>query len=260
VVELTRSEVMGIGIDRVRECDVVARVLDGLEQGRGGRIVTPNVDILRQATRDRELRELLAAAELVVADGAPVVWASHLQGTPLPERVAGATMMVSLCAAAADARRSVFLLGGTPGTGEVAAERLRDRHPGLECDWHCPPYGFERSEQALAEVEDALDRSRPDIVFCGFGFPKQERLMQRLAPRFPGVWFCGVGASIGFVAGEFRRAPEWVQRSGFEWLYRLGQEPRRLFSRYVVHDMPFALRLFGDALRRRWGLGSTPGA
>jgi N-acetylglucosaminyldiphosphoundecaprenol N-acetyl-beta-D-mannosaminyltransferase len=251
-----RADVMGIGIDNVREHEVVDHVFSCLDLGRGGRIVTPNVDILRQVQRDLELRRLLESADIVVADGAPVVWASHIQGTPLSGRIAGATMVWSLSAGAAATGRRVFLLGGTPGTGPIAAARLQSKHPGLVCDWHSPPYGFERSKDAITDLVSALATSRPDVVFCGFGFPKQERLMQRLAGIFPATWFCGVGAGIGFAAGEHRRAPVWMQQYGLEWLYRLGQEPQRLFARYIVHDVPFAVQLLGHAVIRRWELAA----
>jgi N-acetylglucosaminyldiphosphoundecaprenol N-acetyl-beta-D-mannosaminyltransferase len=252
MIEATaRRDVMGVGIDCVTQRDVVEHVLENLELGKGGRIVTPNVDILRQVVQHQALRPLVQSAELVIADGAPVVWASHLQGTPLPERIAGATMMLSLTDAAARSDRSVFLLGGPPGAAEQAAKNLRASHRDLSCGWHYPPYGFERSKPAIEALVYSLADSQPDIVFCGFGFPKQERLMARLHELFPKTWFCGAGAAISFAAGDLTRAPEVLQRMGLEWLHRLVHEPRHLFIRYVVHDVPFTLLLLGDALRRR---------
>ena len=252
MIEATsRRDLMGVGIDCVTQREVVDHVFESLDAGRGGRIVTPNVDILRQVVHQRELRPLVQSAELVIADGVPVVWASHLQGTPLPERIAGANIMLSLIGTAATSGRSVFLLGGSPGTAEHATEHLRSRHVGLACDWHCPPYGFERSKPAIEQLVLALADSQPDIVFCGFGFPKQERLMARLYDLFPDTWFCGVGAALAFVAGDLTRAPDVLQRMGLEWLHRLVHEPRHLFVRYVVQDMPFAVQLLGTSLRRR---------
>lgn len=247
-----RSEIMGVGVDCVRQHEVVDHVLGCLDRGEGGRIVTPNVDILRQITSQRALRPLIQSADIVVADGAPVVWASRLQGTPLPERIAGATMVWALSAGAARAGRRVFLLGGPPGSAEAAARRLARTYSPLACDSHCPPFGFEHSDAAIADLVEAVARSQPDIVFCGLGFPKQERLMVRLSELFPSTWFCGVGAGIGFAAGDLTRAPVWMQNCGLEWLYRLGQEPERLFSRYIVHDVPFTVVLLSQALRRRW--------
>lgn len=242
---------MGVGIDCVTQREVIDHVFESLGAGTGGRIVTPNVDILRQVVHQRELRHLVQAADLVIADGAPVVWASHLQGTPLPERIAGASIMLSLIDTAAREDRSVFLLGGSPGAARHAAAALRTRYAGLIVDHHCPPLGFERSKPAIEELVLALADVQPDLVFCGFGFPKQERLMARLHELFPGTWFCGVGGAISFVAGDLTRAPEVLQRMGLEWLHRLVQDPRHLFARYVVHDVPFALQLLGSSLRRR---------
>jgi len=97
---------------------------------------------------------------------------------------------------------------------------------------------------AYNSVADALTAAQPDIIFVGLGFPKQERLIETLRPLLPRSWFLGIGVSFSFVAGEIKRAPLWVQRVGLEWLHRMLQEPGRLFKRYVIHDLPFALRLF----------------
>jgi N-acetylglucosaminyldiphosphoundecaprenol N-acetyl-beta-D-mannosaminyltransferase len=246
-----RREIMGVGIDCVRHDEVVEHVFRRLAEGRGGRIVTPNVDILRQVNQYAELRNLIESADVVVADGAPLVWASRLQGTPLPERIAGATLLGDLCTVAGFAHRRVFLLGGAPGVAALAARRLRAAMPELECGSHCPPLGFEHSRDHLRELVGAIAAARADVVFCGFGFPKQERLMARLCEVFPRAWFCAAGGALAFTAGVKPRAPEWVQQAGFEWLHRLVHEPDRLFARYVVHDMPFAVQLLGHSLRRR---------
>jgi N-acetylglucosaminyldiphosphoundecaprenol N-acetyl-beta-D-mannosaminyltransferase len=247
-----RCTVMGVDIDCVTEHEVSDRVIERLETGGGGRIVTPNVDILRQVVRQPQLRELIESAEIVVADGAPILWASRLQGTPLPERVPGSDLIWSLSAAARDAGRSIFLLGGPPGAAEAAADRLRSAYEGLVvAGCYSPPLGFEHSESNLRALRAALDAAEPDITFCGFGFPKQEQLMSDLARTHPRTWFVAVGAGIAFAAGTAHRAPEWMQRSGLEWLHRLIREPRRLFRRYVVHGLPFAVRLAGRAIRDR---------
>jgi N-acetylglucosaminyldiphosphoundecaprenol N-acetyl-beta-D-mannosaminyltransferase len=249
---------MGVGIDCVTEHEVSDRVIESLETGSGGRIVTPNVDILRQVVRQPRLRDLIESAEIVVADGAPILWASRLQGTPLPERVPGSGLIWSLSAAARDAGRSIFLLGGPPGAAEAAADRLRSAYEGLVvAGCYCPPLGFERSESSSRALRAALDAAEPDITFCGFGFPKQEHLMSDLARTHPRTWFVAVGAGIAFAAGTAHRAPEWMQRSGLEWLHRLIQEPRRLFRRYLVRGVPFVAQLAVGAIRDRRTRGTA---
>ncbi|WP_233162853.1 WecB/TagA/CpsF family glycosyltransferase [Glycomyces salinus] len=252
----SRIRIGGIGIDPVSEREAVERVMAALESGRGGQIVTPNVDILAAARRSRAARALVEAAELAVADGAPLVWASKLAGTPLPQRVAGSDLVWSLSEAAAERGLKVALLGGTPDGAarptEHAAEILEARYPGLKAvgAW-CPPMGFDRDESQWRALVDRFGAADPDLVYVGLGFPKQEHVIARLRAVAPGAWFLGCGASIDFIAGYRRRAPKWMQRSGTEWLFRLASEPRRLARRYLLTDLPVAVRLLADAAGQR---------
>lgn len=247
-----RVELSGVRFDRLTEDDVIGRVVAALRTGRGGTIVTPNIDILRQVRQDRDARGYVEAASLVVADGAPLIWASRLRGTALPERVAGSDLIWSLSAALAAERRSAYLLGGAPGAATRAAEVLAARYPGLRiAGTDCPPYGFADDPPALAAACAAVRAAAPDVAYIGLGFPKQEKLIALLAPELPGTWFVGCGAAIAFAAGLARRAPRWMQRTGLEWLHRLATEPRRLARRYLVHDLPFAFRLLTTSLLRR---------
>ena len=234
----------GVAFDAVTEGDVVDQVMDELAHGRGGRIITPNVDILRLVGRQREARDHVEAATVVVADGAPLIWASRLAGRPLPVRVPGSDLIWSLSKALGEQSRSVFLLGGEPGTADKAADVLTERFPGLKVVGHTSPaFGFDtRPDEYAATCQEVVD-AQPDLVFVGLGFPKQERVIARLRESMPRTWFMGCGAAIGFVAGTHRRAPLWMQRSGLEWAHRLGSEPGRLMRRYLVHDLPFAARL-----------------
>lgn len=246
---------MGLPLDRLDHGDLVQLFLEGVRAGRGGWIVTPNLDVLRQFTADAGSRELVLAASHRVADGQPIVWASRLAGTPVPERVPGSDLVLSLPEAAARAGVSVFLLGGSPGVAADAARRLQALNPGLQhVGSYCPPFGFEDDPGELDRIKDALRAARPTLVLVGLGFPKQERLIRTLRPEFPGAWFAGVGISLSFLTGDQSRAPTMLQRLGLEWMHRLLHEPRRLFRRYVVRGLPFSCRLFGWALAQRlWG-------
>jgi N-acetylglucosaminyldiphosphoundecaprenol N-acetyl-beta-D-mannosaminyltransferase len=240
---------MGLGFAAVSERDTIEHVLDGVAGGRGGWVCPANLDVLRQWRASAELRELVARADLVVADGMPLIWAGGLQGSPLPERVAGSTLVGSLCEEAARAGASVFLLGGNPGTAEAAADELASRAPGLRvAGTLCPPFGFERDPAAMAAIEDALRVAAPDVVFVGLGFPKQERLIVELRERLADAWFVSCGISFSFVAGEIHRAPRIVQRLGLEWLHRMVQEPKRLCRRYLLQGLPFLCRLMLSVL------------
>lgn len=251
-----RVRIGGEWFDAITEEAVADRVVRALEVGRGGRIVTPNVDILRLARRSAEVRGFLADASLVVADGMPLVWASRLAGTPLPERVTGSSLIWTISAALGRARRSIFVLGGQPAPmydgAQRAAAALAASCPGLQvAGHHAPPFGFERDPSTYALVLKEVVAAEPDFVFVGLGFPKQERVICDLRPELPSTWFLGCGAAVAFVAGEVRRAPFWMQRSGLEWAHRLAQEPGRLASRYLAHDAPYAMKLLARAVVQR---------
>lgn len=243
-----RIRLMGMPIDPLTGEQVISTVLRGLAAGRGGWVITPNLDQLRSFRREPELRPMFDGADLVLADGMPLVWASRVQRTPLPERVAGSDLIGSLTKAASRRGRSVFMLGGNPGAAELAAERLCELNPRLRvAGVCCPPRGFEHHIEEIERIAREIEAARPDIVYVGLGFPKQEQLIARMRASFPAIWFLGVGVSLSFVGGDIERAPGWMQGAGLEWLHRLVKEPRRLFRRYVVHGMPFALNLMTHA-------------
>jgi N-acetylglucosaminyldiphosphoundecaprenol N-acetyl-beta-D-mannosaminyltransferase len=244
---------MGLDVAAVSERDTINYVLDALVRERGGWICPANLDVLRQWRDSADVRELVAAADLVVADGMPLVWAGELQGSPLPERVAGSSLILSLTAAAADAGASVFFLGGNPGTADAAVARLTTLSPQLRlAGTLCPPFGFDRDPAWLDRIEQLLRDKSPDIVYVGLGFPKQERLIAALRGRLPTTWFISCGVSFSFVAGEIPRAPAAMQRLGLEWLHRMAQEPKRLYRRYLFHGIPFLVQLLVSALAFRF--------
>ncbi|WP_285703921.1 WecB/TagA/CpsF family glycosyltransferase [Microtetraspora sp. NBRC 16547] len=253
-----RVPVAGVELDPLTEDEVVTRVFEALRRGRGGHVLTPNVDICRLAVRDAELRALVRRADVAVADGMPLVWAARMLGTPLPGRVTGADLIWALSEAAARHGVPVYLLGGPAGVADAAAVTLCARYPRLVvAGTHSPPYGFESSPDGVAAIRDALLAAMPGLVFVGLGFPKQDRLIEVLRADLPGTWFVGCGSAIAFAAGAVRRAPEWMRGVGLEWLFRLLSEPGRLGRRYLVDDLPFALRLLAGGLFRR-GVSAEP--
>lgn len=254
-----RVDLMGLPVDQLTERDTIETVIDAVRAGRGGCLFTPNLHHMQAYATGAdgdvyERSSKLPGARLVVADGMPLIWASRLRGTPLPERVAGSNLIWSLTAHAADAGASIFLLGGNPGAAEQCAERMCSEYPDVRiAGLMSPPHGFEKDDAAINEIIETLRAAAPDIVYIALGFPKQEELALQLTAQMPTTWFVGVGISFSFVSGEVQRAPHWMQAIGLEWVHRLVQEPRRLFRRYVVDGIPFAARMFGHALRSRFG-------
>lgn len=242
-------EILEMRVDAVSPAEAVRRIV---EVGGGGCVLTPNLQHLRAYRRRPAIREAFERCDLVVADGMPLVWASRVQGTPLPGRVAGSDLVLLLAEAAARHGRSLYLLGGAPGTADAAAEEMRARFPGLRiAGTRCPPLGFESSEDELAAIRRHLQTRTPDIVYIGLPLAKQVLLMDLLREAAPDAWLVGVGVSFSFVTGDVRRAPAWVQRGGLEWLFRLSQEPRRLGRRYLLEGLPFFVGLMAQVSGRR---------
>lgn len=209
------------------------------DPGRAQVVITPNVDHLVRLEADPDLRQLYASADFYYADGMPIVWASHWLGRPLPERVTGSDLFVQLCRHAAASSRRVVIVGGQPGH-EAAIEAAFARHyPGLDLTVLAPAMGFDPTGPEAHAIADAVRARQPDIIFVCLGLPRQERWALQFAPTFPhGIVLC-VGAAMEFAIGLKQRAPGWVQRSGLEWLWRLGSDPTRLWRRYLVDDPKF---------------------
>lgn len=246
-------QIGGVDIDCLTEQQVIDHVFDRLAEGRGGLLLTANVDHLRQIRDGGALATVYPRGDLVVADGMPLVWASRLQGTPLPERVAGSDLLWTISQRAAERSATVYLLGGAKGAASRTAEMLVERYPGLRVvGTACPPRGFEEDPETFDAVLREIVACRPDVIFTALGAPKQEQVNLALAARLPGAWLMGVGAAFDMASGVVRRAPRALQGGGLEWLYRLIQEPRRLSRRYLVDGVPVAADLFRDSLRRRF--------
>ena len=247
-----KEEILGVEFSWLDETGVIRHILQELSLGRGGWVVTPNTDILRRAVRDEAIRRLVASASLVIIDGAPVEWAARVAGRAGATRVPGATLFWSLSAAAAQHGHGVLLLGGRDdATARRAATVLQEASTGLAISTHSPPLGFENDANEWARIFDAVETSSARIIFCGLGFPKQEKLIAELARTFPDRWFLGVGISIEYASGRVPRAPDWMQAAGLEWTFRMATEPRRLGKRYLVDDVPFAAVLMMWAIRER---------
>jgi N-acetylglucosaminyldiphosphoundecaprenol N-acetyl-beta-D-mannosaminyltransferase len=174
-MSVSKVVLAGVQIDNLDETSVVNHVFNEQAAGRGGRIVTPNVDYLRQIYADIDLQSLVSGADLVVADGMPLIWASRILKTPLAERVTGAQLIWSLSGAAADRNVPVFLMGGAAGVAERAGVALTNRYPRLKLvGTHCPRPGFEDDSEQMREIVSRIEQTSPGVIFFALGFPKQE--------------------------------------------------------------------------------------
>lgn len=203
-------------------------------------VVTPNVDHIVKIQKDSLFKEIYENADLVLADGVPVVWASKLLKKPLKEKVSGSDLFPELCKFAAEKGYSVFFLGAAPGVVDTASEKLKQAYPSLKVvGTYSPSYGFEKNEEESNKIVEMIKESKPDILFIGVGAPKQEKWVYKYKNKYNVPVSLGIGASFDFIAGNINRAPKWMQKCGLEWFYRFCQEPKRLFKRYFVEDAVF---------------------
>ncbi len=234
-------------VDLVDLTSAVERIAALVSGGRGGVVFTPNVDHVVTADRRVSLRDAYRVADLSVADGMPLVWASRLFGRPLRERVAGSDLFWPLMAEAKARGWGVYLLGGAEGAAAEAAARLSAqgiRIVGAEG----PRIGLEVPAPDEAEVLARIAAAAPELLVVGLGAPKQELFIARNREALGGAVALGLGATIDFAAGRVPRAPRWMASSGLEWLYRLSREPKRLWRRYLVEDPRFV-----RIIARQWG-------
>lgn len=231
-----RLRIGHVAIDQVTFAEALDAVESLVTAGEGGYVVTPNIDHVVNAESNPAFRDAYAAARLSLADGMPLVWASRLLGTPLPERIAGSDFVLPLVERAARRGWSVYLLGGAPGSAEKAAARLRSEYGARIAGVDAPVVTAGGEDVASLRALETLRATRPDLVLVGFGSPKQELWLHRHAEALRPAVGLAVGAAIDFVAGRVPRAPGWMSRNGLEWLYRLTREPKRLWRRYLVND------------------------
>lgn len=235
-----------IDIDDVTMPEAIDAIDALVAAGQGGTVLTPNVDHVVLARHDARLREAYAGAGLSLADGKPIVWASRLLGRRLRAKVSGSDLVLPLMKLASARDFGVYLLGGAPGVADRAASALREAVPGLRIAGTSAPKVDVETGTLDPAILAPVSAARPDLVLVALGCPKQEIFMHLAAPALRPAVLLGVGASLDFWAGTARRAPPWISSIGFEWLYRLGREPRRLWRRYLVRDPEFARILMRD--------------
>jgi N-acetylglucosaminyldiphosphoundecaprenol N-acetyl-beta-D-mannosaminyltransferase len=216
-------------------------------RGKPAYVITPNAQHIVLLEKEKRLQEVYDHADLVIPDGISLLIAARLYGRSLQQRIAGVDLFKALCGQAAEADLQVFLLGGRPGSAELAAMVLKQASPNLRCATYCPPLGFEQRSAALKQTADAITRAKPDILFVALGAPKQEYWIYEHGLQLSVPVCIGVGGSFEIVGGVVPRAPLWTQNIGCEWLYRLCREPRRMWRRYLIGNMEFA----GIVLRQR---------
>lgn len=236
-----------------------ALVLDWLANPgpRARYVCTPNVDYVVRSRTNRVFRDAINSADLRVPDGMWIVYASRLAGRPLRASVTGRYLLPRLAAKCHETGHSMGIMGAGEGVAALAVARLRSDYPSLQVRHTIsPPMGFVVGSEPDRAIVAALKSDPVDLLYVALGAPKQEIWMREHQDEFPGVVMIGVGAGVDILAGRFREAPRWMTRFGFEWLFRLAQEPRRLARRYLIDDpwiLLWAIRTRFSAIGRSRG-------
>ena len=225
--------VWGLPIAPMTRSQAADAVFELVEAGQPSFFITANAHYAMLTHETPGVREINDRAAFVLADGAPLVWASRWKGRPVPERVAGSDLILDLCGRASVGGQRIFLLGGAEGVADAAAESLSRRFPGIRIVGTECPQIRELTDDAHAALLDRIRTARPDILFVAFGQPRGEAWIAEHLQELGVPVSVQVGASLDFVAGRIRRAPHRLQKMGLEWAYRMWLEPSRLGPRYA---------------------------
>src|SRR4051812_30790703 len=239
---------MGVSVDAVRLEEAVERVATMISRGTGGHVVTANTDFLHQADGDPELRAVIDRADLVVADGVPLLWMARWQGTPLPERVNGTDLAVRLLEVAGETGWRVCMLGGGPDVAIRAAKAAAERYGVNVTGVRSPVPAVMDDPELGAQVATWVRSQNADLLFLAIGGGRQEHWINKHRDRLGPVVAIGVGSALDFIGGTRGRAPSFMQSHGLEWAWRLGQEPSRLWHRYLVDDTRVLMRYARERL------------
>lgn len=234
---MPRIKFMNTELDNLT-MDETLQIVDNLiKEERCGYVVTPNVDHIVQLENDKELQEVYANSSLILTDGKPLLWIASLYGTPIKEKISGSDLFPALCDMAAQKGYKMFFLGAAEGVAEKAAKNLSDRYRGLQIvGTYSPPFGFEENIEEIEKIKVMIKRANPHILVVGLGCPKQEKFMYHYSKELGVPISFGFGASFDFEAGNIKRAPKWMANHGFEWLFRITQDPKRMMKRYFIDD------------------------
>lgn len=228
------QRLFGISVAELDLAEVVERIVAWAGRPPARVVITANLDHVMKLRGDLLFQRAYREADLITADGMPLVWLSRREGQPLKERVTGSDLILPLARAAAGAGRSVFLFGSTHERLHAAAKRLKREAPRLDIRGaYAPPSGFERDPELTREFGQMIRAARPDIILVALGAPKQEIWSGGMAEAVRKGVFVNIGGGLDFLSEEVSRAPGLVQRVGLEWLWRALSEPRRLGPRYL---------------------------
>lgn len=240
---------MNTEIDNLTMSETLQVVDILIQKQKNAYVVTPNVDHIVKLESNENLKKAYSEADLILADGKPLIWVSKIYRKPIKEKISGSDLFPELCKHSAQKNYKMFFLGAKEGVAAKAAEKLKEKYKGLEIvGCYSPPMGFENNFVELDKIANLIKSVNPHILILALGCPKQEIFAHQYRNVFNvPLTFC-LGATLDFEAGNVKRAPHWMANAGLEWAYRMYKEPKRMFKRYVLEDWRF-VKLFVKYLR-----------
>ncbi|MDP3150310.1 MAG: WecB/TagA/CpsF family glycosyltransferase [Ignavibacteria bacterium] len=215
-------------------------------------IFTPNSNFVVKANRDANFLAILNQADILIPDGMPLIWASKFLNTPLKEKVSGSSLFFSICELAARCGYSLYFLGGDQGVAEKAAFELKKKYHKINIvGTYYAPFGFEYDDSENQKILGDINSKKPEILIIGLGAGQGERWIIKHKKEYPAFLSIQLGASFSFAAGITKMPPEWIKRNGFGWLWRLLNEPRRLWKRYLLQDIKIFYYIFQQKYLKR---------
>jgi N-acetylglucosaminyldiphosphoundecaprenol N-acetyl-beta-D-mannosaminyltransferase len=237
-VKNERVEIVSLNVNVCDHASAIERVAELVEKGHGGYVCFSTVHMTMESFDNAEYAAKVNAADLIIPDGMPLVWMQKLQGERQAARVRANDLMIMLCAYAEKNNLSVGFYGGKQTVVDAILEKAKKDYPNLKIAYALSPPFRPLTDEEDAEITAEINEKKPDILFMGLGCPKQENWMWAHKEKLTAVML-GVGASFDFFAGNVRESPEWLGKLGLEWLFRLTQEPRRLWRRYLILNPRF---------------------
>lgn len=230
---MARISFLNTHIDNLTLDEALNKVNSLIKQKNPSYVVTPNLDHIIMIETDLEFKKIYENADLILTDGKPLIWISKILKTPIKEKISGSDFFPRMCELAANKGYSIYILGAEEGVGQKAANNLQKRYHNLKISGiYSPKVGFEKDDNELELIKEMIHKAKPDILAVSLGSPKGEKFIYHHLNEYGVPLSISIGATIDFEAGKIKRAPKWMSSIGFEWLFRITQDPKRLIKRY----------------------------
>ncbi len=238
---MEKQTLLNTFVNNVNMDEALTSIKNMISSGKKSYIVAINVDVVMKIDKDSYLKKITDEADMVLVDGKPLVWIARLHRNPVKAKISGSDLVPLLCEMAADNGYSIFIIGGKEGIADKARSNLEKKYPDIKIvGTYAPPLGFEKKVEELEKINRMITDVHPDILIVCFGCPKQEKWIYENYQIYDAKVSICAGATVDFLSGNVKRAPNWMSNCGLEWFYRFIKEPRRMFRRYFIDDVQIA--------------------